>query len=1134
MDASAVAINLRLALIGQPMVDADDFDSDITIAPLLARQRELSRRLSDRLSPTDQRIQDFLDDYLEGTEASVSLPRRTLVLDQPGLARELSLPLDSDEFSSDLLSSYRLVNGVLHNPAKDRRTTAGVFHIAEGGLPIPDDKIAVDRAVAGKIFAAAFEAPAQALRLPWSSTSENPAECFVSLLLRPTVVPAVAGVTPRRSLEVRFIVPGGMVANLDFVESIFGNGGDPYLPENDASLDPAHWTGHTGLVVLAPHLTALTKKELGLPHVSEASARQKRDGQCWESEDERYNGGQAFKLCLRDGRGVIATVIADNYFGYCKKEVKTQISYSANLLGNAEEEHAGGAVVFPAYNIGREWTDERTPESYSVADAVDRDPELWLRHPEGHADHAEWEHLTLVPAGATFSMKNQTVSWDGPDGTASIKLHANHTYLLPNGYRVHAKHRETDRTQWHLVGTSPEPTHCHKPATVSGGGKSEISKSILDAFVFDSLHVVDFEADMDHVQRLIDGDYQWRFVDPERNGKDHRGILSEERSLGSVIKLMTPSSRFTAGHNEFLATIPDHVKELLFTVKRYYTPEWGDDWRSHFTVQTINGREGKSLRLDGERVIANHLRVGFEADGSWRLFSLRPDFSAAVKVQSEDDITASTVVPPRRTPEGGSGRAGATAGLSRKVVTNCERLLFQRPDDAIVRGYDKQTELDMSQPGTFISNFAPLTHADARDMVQDVAEFARYTAPMAGLIEHIAEMGDDEGPDYFVSSSEPRIVDGKRSKNPRYLQIRPDIANPEATASADVAFHLLERVPLTEPCPAEVDIVAAGRRNNAAEPGVPPLCTYNPLHYMELPELFMEFISSMTGKSPSTTGAGSEGAMTKGPFNALPAVYDLNAALLSFVLTGYDGWLSSAGMIGPKVRIDHDFSMLVPEVFSRMRPDERRASALIEGGYLEKLSDFEHNGEVVAASRLGYRMNEAFATTFFGRIFLHPDVVFTEEMLKPELQDLDTFAESMRVIVKTHQRVAQSYLDDGTIEDAVPPLHGLLEIMATGQTSEGWTLDSPEFRAMFERETVLASDWYAARLDAKRAEELRHVHRATFGLADFLAEPFNAEAAARLGVAERLAAAEEAVTRLGSAEYRESLVGTIGRQPLGN
>ncbi len=1129
MEASTAAINLRLALIGQPMVDAEDFTSDTTVAPLLARQRELSRRLSDRLSPTDQRIQDFLDDYLTGTSASVDLPRRTLVLDQPGLARELSLPVDADEFSSELLSSYRLVNGVLHNPANDRRTTAGVFHIAEGGLPIPDDKIAVDRDVAGRIFAAAFAPPAAALRLPWSSSAAEPAECFVSLLLRPLVVPAVTGVTPERSLEVRFIVPGGMVANLDFVESIFGNGGDPYLPENDASLDPAHWTGHTGLVVLAPHLTALTKKELGLPHVNEATERQKRDGQCWEDEDERYNGGQAFKLCLRDGRGVIATVIADNYFGYCKKEVKTQISYSANLLGNAEEEHAGGAVVFPAYNLGREWTDDRTPASYTVADAVARDPETWLRQAEGHAEHADWEHLTLVPARSTFSLGDRTVSWDGTDGTGEIPLRADHTYLLPNGYRVHAKHRETDKTHWHLVGTSPEPTHCHKPATVSGGGKSEISKSILDAFQFGSIWVSNFDEDMDHVQRLIDGDYQWRFADDERNGKDHRGILSEERSLGSVIKLMTPSSRFTDGHNEYLATIPDHVKELLFTIKRYHRPEWGTDWRSHVSVRTINGREGNSLRIDGEPVVANYLRVGFETDGSWRLFSLRPDFSAAVKVQSEDDITASTVVPGDSVPHAES----LAGGLSRKVVANCEQLLFQRPDDAIHRGYDKQTEIDMSQPGTFISNFEPLTHDDARDMVADVQAFSLYTEPMAGLIEYVADMGDDEGPDYFVSSSEPRLVNGKRSKNPRYLQVRPDLAKPATTATADIALHLFQRVSLDEACPAPVDIVAAGRRNNAAEPGVPPLCTYNPLHYMELPELFMEFISSMTGKSPSTTGAGSEGAMTKGPFNALPPVYDLNAAFLSFVLTGYDGWLSSAGTIGPKVRIDHDFSMLVPELFSRMKDHERSASTLIEAGYLEKVEDFEHDGATVLASRLGYRMNEAFATHYFGRIFLHPDVVFTPEMLKPELQDLDTFAESMATIVKTHQRVAQAYFDDGGIADAVPPLRGLLEIMANGSTAEGWGLDSPEFRAQFTRESVLASDWYAARLDAKRTEELRQAHRAALGLADFLAEPANEEVAERLGIAERRDAAEAEVARLGSPEYRASLVGTIGRQPLG-
>ena len=61
---------------------------------------------------------------------------------------------------------------------------------------------------------------------------------------------------------------------------------------------------------------------------------------------------------------------------------------------------------------------------------------------------------------------------------------------------------------------------------------------------------------------------------------------------------------------------------------------------------------------------------------------------------------------------------------------------------------------------------------------------------------------------------------------------------------------------------------------------------FNPIHYMPLPEAFMEFISSMTGRSPSTTGAGSEGALTKGPFNMLLPITDLNNALLSTILGG--------------------------------------------------------------------------------------------------------------------------------------------------------------------------------------------------------------------------------------------------------
>ena len=38
-------------------------------------------------------------------------------------------------------------------------------------------------------------------------------------------------------MEIRFFAPASLVSNLDFVERIFGNGGDPDLPENDSALD---------------------------------------------------------------------------------------------------------------------------------------------------------------------------------------------------------------------------------------------------------------------------------------------------------------------------------------------------------------------------------------------------------------------------------------------------------------------------------------------------------------------------------------------------------------------------------------------------------------------------------------------------------------------------------------------------------------------------------------------------------------------------------------------------------------------------------------------------------------------------------------------------------------------------------
>src|SRR4029078_3854495 len=133
--------------------------------------------------------------------------------------------------------------------------------------------------------------------------------------------------------------------------------------------------------------------------------------------------------------------------------------------------------------------------------------------------------------------------------------------------------------------------------------------------------------------------------------------------------------------------------------------------------------------------------------------------------------------------------------------------------------------------------------------------------------------------------------------------------------------------------------VLAGRRNNPPDrkANIPPLAVYGPIHYQELPELFMDFVSSLTGKSPATTGFGSEGALTKGPFNALWPVVDLNNALVAAILTGYAGFTTSAGCVGPRYRVDHDVSLLVPEIWCRMRVAERDPRFLIEHGFLERV-----------------------------------------------------------------------------------------------------------------------------------------------------------------------------------------------------
>ncbi len=1142
-------INFKLAMLGQPGFISSN-DSSISsknnstngdngyfidlFEDIIEDYKEKTRLLSGSLCPADKRIQDFIDDYFKDTDIGkkLQLAQNTLVLDQYGLARELSLPPDRNEFYNEWISSYRIKQGILHNPKNDRRTTKGVFHICAGGLPVPFDKKEVPKETFAHLFYNAMNPPESMLELPFTSTQNEKAKTLCTVLYKPVLCPEVEGFIPEKRMEIRGFVPGSCISSIDFGESIFGNEGDPFLVENDSALDYENWSGTTGCMILAPHLVSLTKKNIGLPPFDKATERQKKDGMCWKEANELYNDGQPFKISCRDERGIVITIIADNYFGYWKKEIKTQLSYSANIYGLVEEEHAGGTLAFPRYNLGEIYEGKQYIFNEDLKDAkfdfVKKNYGFIMDINESmnYGTDKTNSNIIYIPEDSRFDLNNTIITWSANGKPQSLRLLPGKHYILPNGYRVHME-KHPNAPAWKLIGTNPDGTFCHKPCTVSGGGKSEISKSLDNSIIYGRLYINNLQKDLDTVEAMINKDYSDRWITQPVRTEPSRTILSPKRSLGSVIKLLTPSSHYTNDFNKWLESIPNYIKSLVFLVKRFYVAEWGNDWRSHFTVDIVNGKPGHELNFDGRAVRPSYLRIGFDQKGAWCIYKLRMDFKSAAKVQLEDDISVSITVPANQL----EYIHKDIKNESVKILKNCEHRLFQRPDDCIVRGFDKQAEADLSSTNIFVSNFEPYKTAFSKDLIEDAVSFDQFTVPVKEMLKDINKNGKND--EFFIVPSNPRLVNGEPTKNVRYLQVRPDFVEPINTLLADISTRLYRKIPLGKPVVYPVNSVLSGRRNNPPDKknGFRPLCVFNPIHYQELPELFMDFVASLTGKSPSTTGAGSEGALTKGPFNMLVATTDLNNALLSFILTGYHGYSSAAGHIGPDFQVDHDVSMLVPEIWCKLTSNERDPYQLIKEGCLEKVNDFDYNGQKILGSRLGYRITEQFLYRYMGRVFDEPQAVFSEKILKPELQDMESFADGINNIVEAQKKIALEYFSDGSVESAIPPLKALLHIMAYGHYN-GKVIEDKEIRNLFTRESVVSSDWYKDRLIKKQKNEIALFEKHISYIQQFIANPINAPIIKDKKIDEKLKNVETELTKIKSADYLKGLYGTLGVDPL--
>lgn len=206
----------------------------------------------------------------------------------------------------------------------------------------------------------------------------------------------------------------------------------------------------------------------------------------------------------------------------------------------------------------------------------------------------------------------------------------------------------------------------------------------------------------------------------------------------------------------------------------------------------------------------------------------------------------------------------------------------------------------------------------------------------------------------------------------------------------------------------------------------------------------------------------------------------------------------------------------------RLLSHERNPKWLIEHGFLEKVPEVEFKGKALKTHLLGYRITRSFVIHFLGRIFTTPELLFTDEMLKPELQGDEVFAEGMENIWTTHQNVAENYFADGAVELACPPLKALLNIMAKGE-HEGMTLNSPELRKMFDRDVILSSEWYQERLASFQKREIHFLKKLEHGIQN------GRETMDTLP--EKAKWIQDRLTFVQSSGYLKSLVGTIGRDP---
>ena len=112
--------------------------------------------------------------------------------------------------------------------------------------------------------------------------------------------------------------------------------------------------------------------------------------------------------------------------------------HAANLFGLSEEEHAGGALVYPGYDLGEVYdgASHVRARGHTFNEAAELSAVDFEVKDEGYAVDRLYPEVLLVREDARFDLHEQRVRWIHDGKEQFLKLLPNKIYVRPSGYRV--------------------------------------------------------------------------------------------------------------------------------------------------------------------------------------------------------------------------------------------------------------------------------------------------------------------------------------------------------------------------------------------------------------------------------------------------------------------------------------------------------------------------------------------------------------------------------------------------------------------------------------------------------------------------------------------------------------------------